>query len=85
MTMTTSTTETATKLNPVQMHLLELFSRAMTERELLEIKELLAQYYARKADEVLDKIWENRGYTKASFKKETQNLHLRSKKRPAKP
>lgn len=83
MTMMTSASETSTKLNPVQMHLLELFSRTMTEHELLEIRELLAQYYARKADEVLDEIWEKRGYTKASFKKATQNLHLRSKKRPA--
>ena len=81
--MTTSSAEAPTKLNPVQMHLLELFSRTMTERELLEIKELLANYYARKADEVLDEIWEKRGYTQESFKKATQNLHLRSKKRLA--
>jgi hypothetical protein len=83
--MTTLSAEAPTKLNPVQMHLLELFSRTMTEAELLEIKELLAQYYARKADEVLDEIWEKRGYTQASFKQATQNLHLRSKKRPANP
>jgi len=57
----------------------------MTEAELLEIKELLAQYYARKADEVLDEIWEKRGYTQGSFKQATQNLHLRSKKRQDNP
>ena len=83
--MTPSSAETPTKLNPVQMHLLELFSRTMTERELVEIKELLAHYYARKADEMLDEIWGKRGYTRESFKKATQNLYLRSKKRPAKP
>jgi len=70
-----------TKLNAVQLHLLELFSRKMTERELLEIKELLVQYYASKADEVLDEIWDKRAYSKDSFKKANQNLHLRSKKR----
>lgn len=74
-------TEAPTKLNPIQLHLLELFSRTMSEQELLEIKELLAQYYARKADEVLDDIWEKRAYSTTSFKKATQNLHLRSKKR----
>lgn len=83
--MTISTTGAPTKLNLIQMHLLELFSRTMTEQELLEIKELLAQYYARKADEVLDEIWEKRGYTKDSFKKATQNLHLRGKKRLINP
>ena len=41
---------TATKLNPVQLHLMELFSRPMTEQELLDIKELLSRYYAQNAD-----------------------------------
>lgn len=71
---------TATKLNPVQLHLMELFSRPMTEQELLDIKELLLQYYAQKADEELDKIWEKKGYTPESFREKTKNLHLRSKK-----
>jgi hypothetical protein len=31
----------SSKLNPVQLHLLELFSKDMSEQELLEIKELL--------------------------------------------
>ena len=71
---------TATKLNPVQLHLMELFSRPMTEQELLDIKELLARYYAQKADVELDKVWEKKGFTRESFREKTKNLHLRSKK-----
>lgn len=72
----------STKLNPVQLHLLELFSKEMTEQELLEIKDLLTQYYARKVDEELGIIWEKRNYTAASFAAATENLHLRSTDKP---
>jgi hypothetical protein len=70
-------------LNPVQLHLLELFSKSMSERELLEIKEVLVKYYQQKVDTEIDAIWEKKGYTTASFKKATSNLHLRNKPRPA--
>lgn len=66
-----------TRLNPVQLYLLELFSKEMTEKELTEIKELLVKYYQKKIDEEVDAIWEKRNYTKKSFKKATENLHLR--------
>ena len=66
-----------TKLNPVQLYLLELFSKEMTEKELQEIKELLVEYYKKKVDEEVDDVWEKKGYTKESFNKATENLHLR--------
>jgi hypothetical protein len=70
----------ATKLNPVQLHLLELFSGEMTEQELLDIKRLLVEYYSRKVDEELDEIWEKRQYDPASFQAATEDLHLRAKR-----
>ena len=70
----------SSKLNPVQLHLLELFAGGMTEKELLEIRTLLVQYYSQKVDEELDQIWERRNYTTESFQEATQNLHLRAKK-----
>ncbi|GEM_PF-776730 len=72
--------ESPTRLNAVQMHLLELFSREMGDHELVEIKELLLHYYAQKTEDEMARIWEQKGYTKASFKKATRNLHLRGKK-----
>ncbi|HRF41047.1 MAG: hypothetical protein IAE84_20320 [Saprospiraceae bacterium] len=72
----------SSKLNLVQLHLLELFSKEMTEQELLDIKDLLTQYYSRKVDEELNAIWENRNYSQASFTEATEELHLRAKNRP---
>lgn len=74
----------SSKLNPVQLHLLELFSKDMSEQELLEIKSLLVKYYQQKVDEELNEIWERKGYTEESFQKATEHLHLRSKKRISK-
>ena len=70
----------AFRLNPVQLHLLELFSKDMTEQELLEIRKILVEYYRQKVDDELDAIWEKRGYDKLSFSEATKNLHLRNKK-----
>ena len=70
----------SSKLNPIQLHLLELFSKEMTENELLEIRELLVKYYRHKVDAEMDGIWEKRRFTQKSFKAATENLHLRRKR-----
>lgn len=67
-------------MNPVQLHLLELFAGNLTEEDLQEIKMLLVQYYSLKVDEELDQIWSKRQYTTETFQEATQNLHLRAKK-----
>lgn len=79
--MSNQSQTSSSKLNRVQLHLLELFSKDMDEQELTEIKELLVKYYQQKVDQELAEIWERKGYTKESFQKATGNLHLRSKKR----
>jgi uncharacterized iron-regulated protein len=50
-----------TKLNPIQLQLLTLFSRAMSEKELAEIKAILMEYYDKQAQNEIDKIWEQKG------------------------
>ncbi len=77
MTAPQPSSNNPSKLNPVQLYLLELFSKEMSEKELIEIKELLMKYYQQKVDEELDAIWDNKGFTKESFNKATENLHLR--------
>lgn len=49
----------------------------MTEKELLEIKQLLINYYQQKVDAEVDAIWEKKGFTKDSFNQATENLHIR--------
>lgn len=67
------------KLNPVQLHLLELFSMDMSETELLEIKELLVKYYQSKVEDEVESFWKKKNFTKDSWNKATRDQHLRGK------
>ena len=71
---------TASKLNPVQLHLLELFSKNMAEDELLEIKKLLSEYYFKKVEQEVETFWKKKNFTIESWNKATRDIHLRSKK-----
>jgi len=70
-----------TKLNPVQLYLLELFSKNMTADDLAEIKEVLVQYYQQKVEKEVDAFWEKNNFTKDNWNKATRDVHLRSKKK----
>lgn len=48
----------ATVFNPAQVYLLHMFERIETEEELLEIKKLISDYFAKKMDAHLDKLWD---------------------------
>jgi len=69
------------KLNPVQLYLLELFSKNMTADDLTEIKEVLVQYYQQKVEKEVDAFWEKNNFTKETWNKTTRDVHLRSKKK----
>lgn len=46
-------------LNPTQIHLLRMFSYAKSDRDLEEIKVALSQYFAKRAEDEMDKLWDN--------------------------
>ena len=48
-----------TVFNPAQLYLLDLFSRIKSDEELNDIKQLVADYYAKKLDELTQKMWES--------------------------
>ena len=48
-----------TIFNPIQLYLLRMFERNKTEEELLEVKQVLADYYSKKLDERFDELWDN--------------------------
>jgi hypothetical protein len=66
-----------TKLNPVQIHLLKMFSRPVNDSDLLEIKSLLSNYYAKKVDEESDKLWDEKKMSQDSIQ-ELLSSHLRT-------
>ena len=54
-------------LNKAQLELLKLFSRVNDEKELNEIRDMVAQYYANKAITEANRLWDERGYTQQTM------------------
>ena len=47
-------------LSNVQIELLKIFSTNITEPELKELKDLIAQFYAKKSIELANNVWEEK-------------------------
>jgi len=45
-----------TTLNPIQLHLLEMFNHCDSEKMMLELKEVLAEFYAKQVQEEADRL-----------------------------
>ncbi len=56
-----------TELNPVQVSLLRLFNRPMTEQETLEVKRLLVKHYSKLLKNEVNKVVAEKGYTHEDF------------------
>lgn len=50
-------------LTNLQLELLKLYSLNLPEESLLEIKRLIARYFADKAADEMDKLWGSNGWT----------------------
>lgn len=56
-----------TELNPIQISLLRLFNRPMTEEETLQLKRLLTNYFSKLLNEEIEKVVSSKGYTQKDF------------------
>ena len=65
----------ATVFTPAQVYLLQLFERIKTEEELLEVKKLISDYFAKKMDSHLNKLW-NEGILDLKRLDEINNMDL---------
>ncbi|HYV94691.1 MAG TPA: hypothetical protein VE978_23150 [Chitinophagales bacterium] len=61
--------EPSQKLSNLQLELLKLFSRNISEEELLDIRRMLARYFMERAVDSADKIWDERGYSQELMEK----------------
>lgn len=50
-------------LSNLQLELLKLYANRIDDRKLLEIKLLLGNYFAQKATEAMDKVWDEQHLT----------------------
>ena len=66
------------KLSNLQIELLKVFSYNLSDFQLLEIKTLLANYFAQKATNRMDELWEKNGWT-AETMKAWGNEHMRTR------
>jgi hypothetical protein len=55
-------------LSNLQHELIKLYSADIKEEDLLHIKQYLASYFANKAIDEADTIWEQKGYTNDTMK-----------------
>ena len=68
-------------LTELQLELVKTFSRPLPEDQVREIRQLLADYFARKVDEEVDRLFEERGYDEQTIE-EWLNTHMRTPYRP---
>ncbi len=66
-----------TPLTNLQLELLKLYTKPVSEDDLLEIKKFIVQYFANKAMDLADKIWYENKWNKDDDKK-FLNDHLRT-------
>jgi hypothetical protein len=56
-------TQNRTQLSNVQIELLKLYSNNISDKYLFDLKLLMANYFAQKATEAMDVVWDEKGLT----------------------
>lgn len=56
-----------TELNPIQVSLLRLFNRPMSEQETLELKRVLVKHYSKRLKKEVASVVSKKGYTQQDF------------------
>ncbi len=64
-------------LNKAQMDFLRLLAHFTKEEEVKELNDLVCEYYARKVDEEMDRLWDEGKWTEERIE-ETLKEHLRT-------
>ena len=64
-------------LNQAQMDFLRLLAHFTKEEEVKELNDLVCEYYARRVDEEMDKLWEEGKWSEEKIE-ETLKEHLRT-------
>jgi len=64
-------------LSNLQLELLQTFKYQLGDQQLTEIRDLLANYFAQKATEEMDKLWEENDWDEETMEKWSQE-HMRT-------
>ncbi len=47
----------------VQLELLKLYSTNLSDKDMQDLKDLLAHFYAERSIKIADEVWQKKGYT----------------------
>lgn len=72
-----SATLQAKPFTPFQIEMLELVSRVSSEVEMQDIRRLLGQYFAKRAEDAIDRLWDE-GVLNNSVIEEWKSEHMRT-------
>jgi len=67
----------STPFTPFQIEMLELISRVKSESEMKDIRRLLGQYFAKQAEDAIDRLWDE-GKINDEIIDEWKNEHMRT-------
>ena len=62
---------------PFQIEMLELASRVSSEAEMQDIRRMLGQYFAKRAEDAIDRLWDD-GVLNDSVMEEWKAEHMRT-------
>lgn len=48
-----------TTFNPVQLHIIEMFNYCRSEKAMTDLKDVLAEFYAKQVQEEADRLWDD--------------------------
>ena len=72
-----SATLQAKPFTPFQIEMLELLSRVSSEVEMQDIRRMLGQYFAKRAEDALDRLWDE-GVLNDKVMEEWKSEHMRT-------
>jgi len=55
--------QSSQKLSNLQLELIKLFSFNLDDYQVIEIKDILAKYFAEKATNEMDRLWKDKNWT----------------------
>lgn len=64
-------------LSPFQIQMLELVSHVQSEQEMHDIRVMLAQYFAKRAEDEIDQLWDD-GIINNGVIEQWKNEHIRT-------
>ena len=74
--METATLQTK-PFTPFQIEMLELVSRVSSEVEMQDIRRILGQYFAKRAEDAIDRLWDE-GVLNDNVMEEWKSEHMRT-------